>query len=123
MVTFVWNKPVLTFYRDRREQPEREPFAVVQTRKLTVTRSESNAIDGEIQDFFGLMGNLDYISSEEGKNDRFIVCWFEEKEDDFNKAFRRLGSVKFPITPKYESDERGKRTYNATFTAQFGKLA
>ena len=122
MAMFVWNKPVLTFYRERRQQPEREPFATVQTRKLRITLSENKTIEGKIQDFFALMGDLDYISSKEGQNDRYIVCWFNEKEEDFNRASRRLTGVKFEQGTKFEVNDRGKRTYNASFKAEFGKF-
>jgi CBS domain-containing protein len=123
MALFVWTKPVLTFYRDRIEQPERKPFAVVQARKLTITLSENKTIEGNIQDFFALMGDLNYISSKEGQNDRYIICWFDEKEDDFNKAGRRLIKVNFEQSSKFRVDDKDKRTYNANFTAEFGKFA
>jgi hypothetical protein len=80
LALFVWDKPVLTLYRDRKQQPEREPFAVVKAKKITITKSENNEIEGTLQDFFALMGNLDYISSEEGESDRYIVCWFDYRE-------------------------------------------
>jgi len=122
LVVFVWDKPVVTLYRDRRQQPEREPFAVVKASKLTITQSESNAIEGNLQDFFALMGNLDYISSKEGECDRYIACWFDDKDDDFDRAGRRLIGVTFSPGIRYVVDERGKRTYNANFKAEYGKL-
>lgn len=122
LAVFVWDKPVLTLYRDRKQQPEREPFAVVKARKLTITQSESNGIDGTLQDFFALMGNLDYISSKEGESDRYIACWFDDKEDDFDQAGRRLIGLTFPTGARYFVDEREKRTYNTNFKAEHGKL-
>jgi hypothetical protein len=122
LALLVWNKPVLTIYRDRRPIPEREPFAVVQSKKLTVTTSEKKNVEGEVEGFFALMGNLDYISFKGGETDRYVVCWFDDKEDDFIKAARRLTGVTFPPGISFTVDERGKRTYNSTFKAEFGKL-
>jgi hypothetical protein len=119
---FVWNKPVLTLYRDRRQQPEREPFAVVQAKKLTVTTTEKKTVDGHIEDFFALMGNLVYVSFKGGESDRYIMCWFDDKVDDFYQAGRRLVGVTFPPNMSFTVDERGKRTYNTTFKAEYGKL-
>jgi hypothetical protein len=119
---FVWNKPVLTIYRDRRPVPEREPLAVVQAKKLTVDTSEKKVLEGNVEDFFALMGNLDYISFKGGETDRYVVCWFDDKEDDFIKASRRLSGVTFPPGISFSVDERGKRTYNTTFKAEYGKL-
>ena len=122
MAVFVWDKPVLTIYKERKQQPEREPFAVVKAKRLSVTKLEDAGVEGNLQDFFALMGNLDYISSKEGENDRYIVCWFDDKEDDFDRAGRRLMGVIFPLGARYVVDDREKRTYNANFKAQYGKL-
>lgn len=122
LTIFVWNKPVLTLYRDRKQNPEREPFAVIKARKLTITQSGSNGIEGTLNDFFALMGNLDYISSKEGESDRYIACWFDDKDDDFDRAGRRLLGISFPTGVMYVVDEREKRTYNANFEAKQGKL-
>ena len=51
---FIWNKPVLTFYRERVTR-EKEPFAVVKSLKLEVTKSEREGYLGEINAFFPLM--------------------------------------------------------------------
>ena len=122
MVLLVWNKPVLTFYRDRRPQPEREPFAVVQTKRLAVTTSEKKTLEGNLDDFFALMGNLDYITFKGGEIDRYVVCWFDDKEDDFIQAARRLEGVTFPPGMPFKVDESGKKTYNTSFKAEYGKL-
>lgn len=120
---FIWEKPVLVFYRERRDKPERKAFAVVKARKLMVSRGEGEpAFRGGITEFFRLMGDIDYISTEEGASDRYILCWFEDEEDDFNKAWRRLTGVTFPNGIAFVTDEEGKRTYNATFRATKGKL-
>jgi hypothetical protein len=122
LALLVWNKPVLTLYRDRRPQPEREPFAVVQAKKLAVTTSENKTLEGNVEDVFALMGNLDYISFKGGEADRYVVCWFDDKEDDFVQAARRLTGVTFPPGMSFKVDERGKRIYNTTFKAENGKL-
>ena len=119
---FVWKRPVLTFYRER-IPIEKEPFAVVKAEKLEISKSEKGGeYKGEIHAFFPLMGNLDCISSAEGKGDSYILCWFDDNEEDFNRAFRRLAGITFPSGVKYVVDTKGKRTYNAAFKAQHGKL-
>jgi len=119
---FVWNRPVLTFYQERIPF-EKEPFAVVKASKLEISKSEKEgAIKGKIHAFFPLMGNLDCISSGEGKNDSYIICWFDDNEEDFNRAYRRLTGVTFPSGVQYMVDAKGKRTYNAAFNAQHGKI-
>jgi hypothetical protein len=118
---FVWNKPVLTFYK-KRTPPEKEPFAVVKAIKLEISKSKKEGYIGEINSFFPLMGNLDCLSSVEGKQDYYVICWFDDKVEDLNKSFRRLAGVTFPSEVTYVVDERGKRTYNARFTAKIGKL-
>jgi hypothetical protein len=122
LALLVWNKPVLTIYRDRRPQPEREPLAVVQAKKLTLTTSEKKTLDGTLEGFFALMGNLDYISFRGGETDRYVVCWFDDKEDDFIHGARRLSGVTFPPGMSFKVDERGKRTYTTSFKAEYGKL-
>jgi hypothetical protein len=122
LALLVWNKPVLTLYRDRRPQPEREPLAVVQAKKLTVMTTEKKTLEGNVEDFFALMGNLDYITFKGGEIDRYIICWFDDKIEDFTNAERRLSGVTFPPGIPFEVDEKGKRTYSTTFKAQYGKL-
>ena len=120
----VWNKPVIIFYKERRKQPERRAFAVVKARELSFSRAEEKEakFDGNIKDFFPLMGDLDYISSNEGIADRYVLCWFDDEEDDFIKASRRFTGVTFPAGINFVTDKKGKRTYNATFKAEHGKL-
>ena len=118
---FVWNKPVLTFYRERIPR-EKEPFAVAKALKLAVNKSETVGYLGIINSFFPLMGNLDCLSSVEGKQDNYVICWFDDKVEDFNESFRRLAGVTFPSEVPYVVDERGKKTYNARFIAKTGKL-
>ena len=122
LVLHIWLKPVITVYRDRRPQPERTPLAVIQAKKLTVTPSEKKTLEGTIEYFFPLMGNIDYITFKGGKIDRYILCWFDDKEDDFRQAARRLGGVTFLPGMAFEVDQQGKRIYNASFKAEYGKV-
>lgn len=121
LMGFVWNKPVLTFYRER-IPPENEPFAVVKALKLIVNKSDKRGYSGTINAFFPLMGNIDCLSSVESRQHYYVMCWFDDKVDEFNKSFRRLAGVNFPSQMPYTVDLRGKRTYNARFTAKIGKL-
>lgn len=118
---FVWKKPVLTFYRERIPH-EKEPFAVAKALKLAVLKSEKGDYLGIINSFFPLMGNLDCLSPVEGKQDHYVICWFDDKVEDLNESFRRLAGVTFPSEVPYVVDERGKITYNARFIAKIGKL-
>jgi hypothetical protein len=118
---FVWNKPVLTFYRERIPR-EKEPIAVAKALKLIVSKSEKGGYHGTINSFFPLMGNLDCLSSVEGKQDYYVICWFDDKVENLNESFRRLAGVTFVSEVPYVVDERGKRTYNARFKAKHGKL-
>jgi hypothetical protein len=68
------------------------------------------------------MGELDYVSSKEGKADRYVLCWFDDTVDDFGKAFRRLIGVIFPQGIKCVANENGKISCNADFEAKHGKL-
>jgi hypothetical protein len=120
----VWNKPVVIFYKERRKQPERKALAVVKARKLLVSKvdEKQTLFDGNVNDFFPLMGDIDYICSKEGMADKYVICWFDDEEDDFTKAWRRLTGVTFPAGAKFATDRKGKRTYDATFKAEQGKL-
>lgn len=119
----IWGKPVIVFYRERRKKPERKAFAVIKARRLVISRSEQGAeFNGNIEDFFPFMGNIDYISSKEGVSDRYVLCWMDDREDDFSKAWKRLTGVTFPAGTAFATDEKGKRTYNANFKAEHGKL-
>ena len=118
---FAWNKPVLTLYRERIPM-EKEPFAVVKALKLEVTKAEKEGYLGKILSFFPLMGNLDCLSSPEGKQDHYVICWFDDKVEDINESFRRLAGVTFSSDVPYVIDAKGKRTYEAKFKAMHGKL-
>lgn len=57
-----------------------------------------------------------------GMFDRYVLCWFEDKEDDFSKMWRRLTGVTFPNGIALVSEKDDKRTYEAEFEAEKGKL-
>jgi hypothetical protein len=123
VLQFVWEKPVITFYRERFGKPEREAFVAVKARKLIVTKNEeATKFKCNLEDFFPIMGKIDKVSTEEGKADRYVLCWFDDTEDDFGKAFRRLTGVTFPYGIKCVTDEKGKISFNAKFEAKHGKL-
>lgn len=118
----VWEKPVITFYKERFGKPERKAFAVVKARRLVVSKKERAIFSCTIEEFFPLMGEIDYISTKEGKADRYVLCWFDDIEDDFGRAFRRLTGATFLEGIDFVTDTKGKRTYNASFEAENGKL-
>lgn len=118
-----WRKPVVTLYRERYGIPEREAFAVVQAQKLFVNKKAQNGkFHCNLKDFFPLMGNIDFLSTDEGKADSYVLCWFDDGIEDFAEAFRRLTGATFPDGVSFETDEKGKRTYNAFFVAKRAKL-
>ncbi|MCW4005227.1 MAG: hypothetical protein NWF04_01310 [Candidatus Bathyarchaeota archaeon] len=119
---FVWDKAVICVFRERFENHEADPFVVVRCKKLVVCKSEDGKLAGSITDFFTLMGDADYISSPEGMADQYVMCWFDDNESDTTKDLRRLRGVTFPTKPTYTTGAANKRTYNATFKAEQGKL-
>jgi hypothetical protein len=119
-MSFVWFKPVISFYRERMPR-EKEPFAVAKALKLEVTKSEEG-IYGRIYSFFPLMGNLDYISSGESKQDKYVICWFDDTIEDLAESFMRLTGVTFSSNISYVINKRGKKTYQAKFKTLHGKL-
>lgn len=119
----IWEKPVIVFYKERLKKPERKALAVIKAKKLVVSRvMEEDKFKGDIEDFFPFMGDIDYISSAEGISDRYVLCWLDDREEDFSKAWRRLTGVNFPAGIIFVTDEKGKRTYSANFNAERGKL-
>ncbi len=116
----IWNKPVLSFYRENNEQPETEAFAVIKAKKLVVSATEDGgfSFSGRIEDFFCLMGDLDQVQA----CNKYVVCWFDDSVEDFYAGFRRLSGVAFPTAPNYTMDKRNKRTYNTAFQAKHAKL-
>lgn len=119
----LWDRPVIVFYKERLDQPERSAFLVVKAMKLIVSSTgEGSSLKGSIRDFFPLMGDIDYVSSERGKSDQYVLCWFDDKEDDFSKSWRRLAGVTFHAGISYGVDSAKKRIYNTDFKATEGKL-
>jgi hypothetical protein len=123
MSEFVYNKPVLSIFRERFVNPESDPFVVVRAKKLAVTTGENPKFTGVIEDFFTLMGDVDYLTSKEGVPDSYVVCWFDDTEPDMTKDLRRMRGVAFngQVTC-HEDPKTHKRTYNAVFTALQARL-
>jgi hypothetical protein len=119
---FIWEKPVLCFFKQRDVNPEIDPFVVVKAKQVTISKTADGKITGKAQDFFTLMGDADYLSTAEGVADHYIVCWFDDTEPDMTKDLRRLRGVTLKEKATYVLNEAGKRTYNASFKAEHGKL-
>jgi len=117
----VWEKLTIAFYLERYEKPKREALAVVRARKLVIVKEEGE-FSGTIEHFFPLMGDIDYVSTTKGISDQYVLCWFDDKMDDFDKSWRRLTGVTFPDGISFLTDKKGKRSYNANFKAKQGKL-
>jgi len=120
---FQWDRPVIVFYKERMEQPERSAFLVVKAMKLIISSTnQSTSLKGSIQGFFPLMGNIDYVSSKEGTSDRYVLCWFDDGEEDFSRSWRRLTGVTFPKWTCSGEDKAGKISHSADFKAKEGKF-
>jgi hypothetical protein len=119
----VWKKPVICIFKERTgEERQSDPFVVVKAKQVTLTEGENPKFSGKIEDFFTLMGDADYLLTPEGKFDHYVLCWFDDTEPDMNKDLRRLHGVRFNEQVTYIEDSKThKRTYNATFTAAYGK--
>jgi hypothetical protein len=113
-----WKKPVIVFYRERRER-ESKAFLVIKARSLAVSKKDGVYI-GSISDFFPLMGDMDYLTSEKGDKEKYVFCWFNDEEDDLDKAWLRLIGVTLSDV-QYITDDKGKKTYQAKFQALHGK--
>jgi hypothetical protein len=122
LVDFVWNKAVICIFRERSTNPEQDPFVVVRAKQLAVTKSDDGKLTGKIHDFFTLMGDTDYIISPEGKQDHYVMCWFDDTEPDITKDLRRMRGVTFLPDVTFAVGAAHKRTYNASFNAEHGKL-
>ncbi len=122
MSELVWRKPVLSIFKERDANPEVEPLVVIKAKKLAIIPSKDSKLAGDIQDFFKLMGDPDYLSSTQGSNDHYIICWFDDTEEDTTKDFRRLSKVTFDKNLSCVVSKNGKKTYNGSFKAEHGKL-
>jgi hypothetical protein len=118
----VWKKVAICIFKERSEKPEVDPFVVVRAKEISVSKSEEGKLTGKIPDFFTLMGDADYLSSEQGLADHYVMCWFDNAEPDMSKDLRRLRGVTFSPKVTYTLGENGKRTYHAAFKAEHGKL-
>jgi hypothetical protein len=117
----VWKKPVICIFKERSPH-EIDPFVVVRAKDISISKSASGELAGNIRDFFTLMGDADYLSTKEGMLDHYVMCWFDDAEPDMTKDIRRLKGVTFSPKVTYVLNESGKRTYNASFKAEHGKL-
>jgi hypothetical protein len=118
----VWNKPVLCIFKER-DPFEIDPFVVVKAKKLSVTKGADGNCSGSIVDSFTLMGDADYLVTKEGVVDHYVMCWFDDNESDMTKDLRRLRGVRFDGKVLCTMNKKtGKRTYNASFTAEQAKL-
>lgn len=119
----IWEKPVITFYKERIDRIEKEPFVAVKAQRLVVSqKNEDKKFSCILQDFFPIMGKLDYVFTEEGRIDKYVLCWFDDNEDDFSKAFRRLTGAVFSNGIKCITNENKKIICNCVFQAKHGKL-
>jgi hypothetical protein len=119
----VWKKPVICIFKERDVNPEVDPFVVVKAKTLMLTQGNDKKFNGKIEDFFTLMGDSDYLSSTEGQKDHYVMCWFDDTEPDTTRDLRRLRGVTFNNDVACaENDKTGKRTYNGTFKADYGKI-
>jgi hypothetical protein len=119
---FTWNKPVICIFKER-QKPESEPFAVIRARKIVANQTSNSGYSGYIEDFYSLMGDVDYLTSSEGRLDHYVLCWFDDTEPDIAKDFRKLRGVLFNGEVNCSINEQNKkRTYNARFSASQGKI-
>ena len=122
MSELVWKKPVVCIFKERDVDPEIDPFVVVKAREIAVTRMENGEVTGTLRDFFTLMGDADYLSTDKGAADHYVMCWFDDSEPDMTRDLRRLRGLTFKEKVKFVLNEDGKRTYNAAFKAEHAKL-
>ncbi|NLF89510.1 hypothetical protein GX563_11900 [Candidatus Bathyarchaeota archaeon] len=120
----VWKKPVVCIFKERGKGDwQSDPFVVVKAKQVSVAKGESK-FSGKLEEFFTLMGDVDYLSSNEGKGDHYVMCWFDDAQPDMTHDLRRLHGVRFNGEVSYrENEQTHKRTYNATFNADQAKLS
>jgi hypothetical protein len=110
-------------FRERKtDHRESDPFVVVKAKTVKVTEKSPKEYNGKIEDFFTLMGDVDYLTSPEGVKDTYVLCWFDDAEPDMTKDLRRLRGVKFSGKVTFTTSDHQKRTYNGEFTAIQAKL-
>jgi hypothetical protein len=121
MKAMEWKKPTISIFKEKSDKQEHEPFAVIKAQKISLKKNEKHSYDGEIIDFFVLMGNIDCMNSEEGIKDNYVLCWFDDNIDDFTESFRRLSGVTFLSAPSC-TESKGKRSYKSFFKAKYGLI-
>jgi hypothetical protein len=114
-----WDRPTIVFYHERIDKAENDPFVVVKAQRLSI-ESSNKELKGNIKDFFPLMGDLDSMLSPQGKENRYVLCWFDDNVVDFEKSFRKLNGVMFHSG--LLSSEKGKETFNGSFKARSGNI-
>jgi hypothetical protein len=97
-------------------------YAFLKNEMLALKCEEGSKCSGNIEDFFTLMGDADYLVSPEGAVDHYVMCWFDDTEPDMTKDLRRLKGVTLKGKVNCALNEGGKRTYNAAFKAEHSKL-
>lgn len=122
MSEYIWKKPVLCIFRERKVNPESDPFVVIKAKALKIKQKSPSEYLCKIEDFFTLMGDADYLSSAEGTKDHYVVCWFDDEEPDLTKDLRRLRGVTISGKVSCQTNDHNKRTYNASFKAEQAKL-
>jgi hypothetical protein len=118
---FVWDNIIINFYRERKENPETRALVVVKAKQLEVKKFEDDfEIGGTILDFFPLTGDIDYVSSDEGLSDKYVLCWLDEEDNELIAVWRgKINGVTFPTGMTFTADKNGKRLYNAHFKAKY----
>ena len=125
MSQYEWKKPVICIFRERKDKEhwESDPFVVIKAKNVTISQKSSSDFNGKIEDFFTLMGDVDYLLSTEGVSDHYVLCWFDDTEPDMTKDLRRLRGVEFNGQVSFSEDPKtGKRTYNGSFKAVQAKI-
>jgi hypothetical protein len=122
MKTIEWKKPTISIFRERLDKHENEPFTVIKAQKISIEEEEGGGFKGNLKDFFSLIGDLNYISSEEGMNSQYVLCWFDDSIDDFSESFRKLTGVTFLSAPSY-TENKGKKIYRLSFKAKYGLIS
>ena len=118
---FVWENIIINFYRERYENPETNVVVAVKAKRLKVSKFKKDTeLTGTIYDFIPLRGDLNYVSSDEGLSDRYVLCWLDNEKNDLHKTWRgKINGVTFSKGILFTTDTDGKRIYNATFNAEY----
>jgi len=120
----VWKKPVICIFKERStDEWQSDPFVVIKAKQVKVA-SNGKEFSGKVEDFFTLMGDADYLTTLRGRDDHYVMCWFDDTIPDMTNDLRRLRGVRFFGGVNYTINEKtSKRTYNATYNAKQAKLS